>query len=192
MKLRFKLTIGVLFLLAGGLLDSQHFLNAFETKNAQPFIGTTHVSAAAITPTTPNLIIGTPSHISIPSQHISVDVDPGRYNASKQTWSLSETKAEFATVTTQPNNIAGNTFIYGHDIPAVFESLLKAHIGDQAVVTTSNGHTFTYTLANYHDTKPSDVSLFNYQGKPILTLQTCSGFWYQNRRLFVFNLSQVN
>jgi LPXTG-site transpeptidase (sortase) family protein len=191
MNLKYNLKIAALFLLAGGLLSSQQFIQHFENTYAQPFMGSSKVEAAPSRPNisnTPGAISGEPVHISIPSQNISIDIEPGYYNAVNKTWTLSTTKAEFAEITSQPNNVGGNTFIYGHNRASVFKSLLGAKTGDMAIVTTSNGHTFTYELVEQHDTDPSDVSLFNYQGKPILTLQTCSGLWYQNRHLFTFDL----
>jgi hypothetical protein len=38
---------------------------------------------------------------------------------------------------------------------------------------------------------PTDATLFEYKGKPILTIQTCSGVWYQNRQLFTFDLERT-
>lgn len=184
--LRFYVFIGLFFILAGFLLSSQHFIQAWQQRNSQP----TFAQPAKQVQATPAkaTVSGFPAHISIPSVDISDDIDPGYYNKASQTWSLSLTKAEYATVTPMPNNGGGNTFIYGHNRWAVFYKLLKAQPGDQAIVTTTNGHTFTYQMTSERDTKPTDTSLFTYQGPPILTLQTCSGFWYQNRSLFVFKL----
>lgn len=132
-----------------------------------------------------------PDHIYLPGVDISVDIEPGYYNKASQTWTLSSTRAEYATVTPQPNNGNGNTFIYGHNRWEVFYKLLKVQPGDEAIVTTTNNHKFVYKLASRRDTSPTDNSLFAYQGPPILTLQTCSGLWYQNRSLFVFNFVQA-
>ncbi len=69
---------------------------------------------------------------------------------------------------------AATTFIYGHNRWAVFYKLLKVQPGDEAIVSTANGHTFTYKMTGQKVTQPTDTSLFHYQGPPILTLQTCS------------------
>jgi LPXTG-site transpeptidase (sortase) family protein len=188
-NLRFYLYIGLFLILVGLLLGSSHFIKYWQQKNSQPvFAQSTGQSSTAPAKAT---LSGFPAHISIPSVDISVDIDPGYYNTKSQEWSLSLTKAEYATITPLANNGGGNTFIYGHNRWAVFYKLLKVQPGDQAIVTTTNNHTFTYQMTSERDTKPTDTSLFTYKGPPILTLQTCSGFWYQNRSLFVFKLVQA-
>jgi LPXTG-site transpeptidase (sortase) family protein len=184
-NLRFYFFIGLFFILVGLLLSSQHLVQQWQRKNSQPVFAAGISQANQAKKAT---ISGTPSHIAIPAVDISVDVEPGYYNKSSQTWTLSLTKAEYATITPPANNGGGNTFIYGHNRWAVFYKLLKVQPGDEAIVTTTNNHTFVYKLTGRHDTSPNDTSLFRYQGPPILTLQTCSGLWYQNRSLFVFNL----
>lgn len=185
-NLRFYSFVGLFFILAGLLLSSQHLVQYWQQKNSQPFFIPSKVQTAA------NLkkatISGVPAHIDIPHANISVDVEPGHYNKASQTWTLSTTKAEYATITPKANNGNGNTFIYGHNRWAVFYKLLNVHTGDEAILTTTDHHKFVYKMASRRDTNPNDDSLFRYQGPPILTLQTCSGFWYQNRSLFVFNL----
>ena len=131
---------------------------------------------------------GIPTRIVFPAQGIDLPVDKGYYNQAKQTWSLSGTRAQYAVMTSPANTDTGNTFVYGHNNKLVFGKLLKIKIGDVAIITTDNGHHFYYTYRSVSDVQPNDVSLFNYQGPPILTVQTCSGAWYQNRRLFVFDL----
>jgi LPXTG-site transpeptidase (sortase) family protein len=105
-----------------------------------------------------------------------------------KTWTLSLSKVQYAVTTPEPNTTGGNTFIYGHYRKGVFATLHTIQAGAQAVVKTSNGHSFYYQLASERVTNPSDTSLFNYQGKPILTIQTCSGLFFQNRQLFTFDL----
>lgn len=183
-SIRLYFLTGSLLVLFGLLLSSQHFLQVWQQRNSQP----SFQPPAQAAPTKPATISGLPAHIDIPSVGISDDIDPGYYNKTTQTWSLSLTDAEYATVTPEPNNGGGNTFIYGHNRWAVFYKLLKVQPGDEAVITTTNNHQFTYKLVSQRTTQPNDTSLFTYQGPPILTLQTCSGLWYQNRSLFVFDL----
>jgi LPXTG-site transpeptidase (sortase) family protein len=132
-------------------------------------------------------IKGTPIRIIVPSAGVDLQVDKGYYNTRSQTWTLSDIHAEYATVTPPVNNIGGNTFIYGHDTKTVFANLSKMKTGDMALIKTDNGKSFYYIFRDAKDVKPTDLSLFEYEGKPILTVQTCSGAWYQNRRLFVFD-----
>ncbi|HXY18229.1 MAG TPA: sortase [Candidatus Nitrosopolaris sp.] len=134
---------------------------------------------------------GTPTHISIPSVGIDLQVIPGYFNAKNNSWTLSLSDAQYATVTAPANNKKGLTFIYGHYRLHVFYTLPKVQPGALAIVTTDNGHTFTYTFRDSVITSPNDTSLFSYQGKPILVLQTCTGLWYQNRQLFTFDLTKA-
>lgn len=187
--LKFYFFVGLFFVLGGLLLGSPHIIQQWQRSNSQPVFaaGISHANGAK-----PAKVSGTPTHISIPAVDISVDVEPGYYNKSSQTWTLSGTKAEYATVTPLANDGGGNTFIYGHNRWAVFYKLLRVQSGDEATVTTSNHHTFVYKMVSRRDTNPKDDSLFSYQGPPILTLQTCSGMWYQNRSLFVFDLVKAS
>lgn len=152
----------------------------------------TVVTPAAVTQPTAPTISGTPSHISLPSRDISIDVAPGYYNAQNQTWTLGPDKAYFATITSEANNKTGNTFIYGHNRNQVFTRLLDAQIGDTAEVTSDNGYTFTYKLASMKDVDPTDTEVMDPTEAPTLSLQTCSGAWYQHRRIYTFTFVEVH
>lgn len=138
------------------------------------------------------LISGMPIHITIPSVNIDLKVIPGYYYPKTQSWTLSLNDAQYAVMTAKPNNKAGDTFIYAHYRLNVFYTLPHVKAGDQATITTDNGHTFTYTFKSSTITTPDNTSLFTYKGKPILILQTCTGVHFQNRQLFVFNFSKVS
>lgn len=137
------------------------------------------------------LISGTPVRIQLPSVGIDLKVIPGYYYPSTKSWTLSLDDAQWGVMTAKPNNQGGDTFIYAHYRWHVFYTLPKVKAGDAAIVTTENGHTFTYSFRESTVTNPGDTRLFGYKGKPILILQTCTGVWYQNRQLFVFDLSGV-
>lgn len=186
---RFYILTGLLFILAGFLLSSEYLIQHWQQKNAQPAFAPSKVSASNLKRAT---VSGIPGHIDIPAVGISVDIEPGYYDKASKAWTLSLDKAEYATITPESNNGNGNTFIYGHNRWAVFYKLLRATPGDEAVVTTTNHHTFVYKMSARHDTNPNDDSLFSYKGAPIMTLQTCSGLWYQHRSLFVFNLVKAS
>lgn len=140
----------------------------------------------------PPTISGNPTHLTIPSVGIDLNVIPGYYYPKTQSWTLSLDSAQYATMTPKPNNKSGATFIYGHYRLHVFYTLPKIQPGDQAVITTDNGHTFTYTFISYTVTNPSNTELFTYKGKPVLILQTCTGVHFQNRQLFLFDLTKVS
>ncbi len=133
------------------------------------------------------LITGHPVSISVPSVGINIPVIDGIYNKKTRVWTLSTNKAQFASITPQPNNQTGNTFIYGHALDAVFGHLNLIKPGGEAVITTDNGYEFTYRFYTTYATKPTDLSVLTYQGPAMLTLQTCSGTWYQNRQMYLFS-----
>jgi len=137
-------------------------------------------------------ISGKPVHLTIQSIGYDGDVIDGNYNASNGSWTLSKDKAHFAIPSKPANNKEGNTFIYGHNNKYVFANMYKLKLGDRAQVITENGHIFTYEYYSLTVTNPEDTSLFNYAGPPILTIQTCSGSWYENRSLYAFKLVEVN
>jgi LPXTG-site transpeptidase (sortase) family protein len=192
MKTRFYLTIGILWIIAGLFMAwpiVQPALKGVQSGTVQGTSRTTDTSEARKNEVP--LIKGDPTHITFPSVGTSVDIAPGYFDASSNSWTLSKDKAHFATVTDEPNNKTGNTFIYGHNRWEVFTKLLDLKVGDQATVTTSNGHTFTYALSDIVDIEPTDTSYLETHKSPILTVQTCSGMWYENRRMFTFNLVEA-
>ena len=130
--------------------------------------------------------IGHPKQISIPSLNIELPVIDGFYNSANRQWTLTLNKAQFATVTPEPNNISGNTFIYGHYRREVFAYLHNIKPGSKAIITTDNGYKFIYKFEQTYATSPDDTSVFDYDGAPILTVQTCSGTWFQNRQMYLF------
>jgi LPXTG-site transpeptidase (sortase) family protein len=132
-----------------------------------------------------------PNRLQVTSVGIDLTVAKGYYNQDTQKWTLSRNKAHFATMTDMPNTETGNTYIYGHNRKEVFTPLTKIKPGAEAIVYTESGQKFTYRLARSITTKPDDSSMLFYKGSPILTLQTCTGALYQNRTLYVFELTGV-
>lgn len=192
MKLRFYITIAILFILAGSLIGAELFLEpkpqteVVATAAAQPTPDALATPPAPSQPTS-----GEPARILVPTANIDLAIEPGYYNYQKHTWTLSNTGANFAVMTAKPNNTNGNTFIYGHNNAAIFKRLMDIKPGDQAIVVAKDGKRFVYQLQTSRDTQPTDTSLFDYQGPPILTVQTCSGAWFQHRRLFTFKFVEV-
>jgi len=146
---------------------------------------------AAPQPVAPDVIQGNPVKIELPSLHLSLSVIPGTYDPRTRSWTLTNDKVQYAVMTPLPNNESGNTFMYGHYRWGVFATLHTIMPGAQAIVTTDNGHTFTYTFISSRITDPSDTSVFDPSAKPMLTIQTCTGLFFQNRQLFTFALEQV-
>jgi LPXTG-site transpeptidase (sortase) family protein len=134
---------------------------------------------------------GMPKRLVIPSLNFDRDILKGEYDAAKNTWNVSGTGVHFAYPTSQPNDYSGNTLIYGHNNKNVFGPLKKIKSGDIVEVITSNNLKFTYTYDKYEELEPGNVSIFFYEGDPVLTLQTCSGYWNEIRRLYTFKYVKV-
>ena len=175
-----------LLIVLGGLILGGQYLGLFSGGGpAVPPVNQTIVKPA------PNVISGEPVRIDIPSLKLSLPVIPGYYNKRTHSWTLTNDKVQYAVMTPPPNNASGNTFLYGHYRWGLFASLHTIKAGAEVSITTDNGHVFTYDFVGSRETNPYDDSLFKYQGKPILTIQTCSGLFFQNRQLFTFNLGKV-
>jgi len=139
---------------------------------------------------TPEAVQGTPVQIEVAQVGVNIGVEKGYYNAAKGTWTLSDTAAFYGTMTAPANSQTGNTFIYGHNANDIFGNLRDAQVGAEAIVTTDNGYKFYYTLKSFKAVSPTDVSLIQSTEAPTLTLQTCSGTWYQFRTLYTFTLDR--
>lgn len=138
-------------------------------------------------------ISGTPVRITIPSEDVDLPVIPGVYDPSTNSWTLSGYKAQFATASAPANNIGGETFIYGHNNDYVFGALrhVTPTVGAEAFVYASGGHEFAYTFQKTWSVGPYDVSTLNYQGPPVLLIQTCTGSLNELRTMYLFNFEKV-
>jgi LPXTG-site transpeptidase (sortase) family protein len=182
--------IGLAFLLFGGVIVGYTALsrgNMFgHSQPAAPATSFPRNYSPA-----PTVVQGNPVDLQIPSLGINLPIVNGYYNFQTKQWTLTLDKVQYATMTPPPNNDSGNTFIYGHYRKSVFADLHNIKDGAEAMVKTDNGHVFYYKLAGSRVTTPDDSSLFYYKGKPILTIQTCTGLFFQNRQLFTFNFERV-
>ena len=70
-------------------------------------------------------VMGSPQRIIIPGLVINLPIVAGNYDKEAQEWSLSNTSANFATNTNNPNNKGGKTLIYGHALASIFGKLNK-------------------------------------------------------------------
>lgn len=173
------------------LTNQDASIQAFKSVFGQDAPHLTQPLAAAKTDENVPYISGNPTRIVIEGLGIDLQVVPGVYDQTTKNWSLSLDRAHFADVTTAPNNKGGNSFIYGHNRKGVLSSLSSIQMNQEAKVYADNGYIFTYMFVGAVEVSPNDTSIFNYQGEPILTIQTCSGSFYQNRQLFTFRLKDV-
>lgn len=143
----------------------------------------------------PTAISGIPAYITLPAHDISLPIDPGHYDNTSGTWTLSDEHAQYATLTTLANDTAGTTLIYGHATPAVFGKLAVTQLepGTLAQVTSAEGTIFNYTFTHSETLEPDDTTLFENvtSGPPRLVLQTCTGVWSEWRTMYYFEFEGV-
>lgn len=148
-------------------------------------------------PTLPKIVAvsGIPDRITIPSAYKNIDLSvvPGVYDPTTDSWTLNGYLAQFATVSAPANNIGGETFIYGHNNDYVFGALrhVTPSVGTKADVYTTNGHEFAYTFQKTWSVGPYDVTTLDYQGPPVLLIQTCTGSLNQYRTMYLFTFEKV-
>lgn len=153
---------------------------------------------ANVLPVKPSVVLsesdvraGQPMSVSLPRLGVDLPVIDGGYDKSSDSWTLSEDKAQFASMTALPNNETGNTFIYGHNTDPVFAPLALLQNGDEAIVRTTNGLTFTYRYNGNQIVDPNATSILAPTEAPILTLMTCEGIFSEARRVAIFDFEKV-
>ncbi len=132
------------------------------------------------------LQLSVPVGLQIGSIGLDLPVQKGYYNKNTQQWNISTNSTFWSVMTSKPNNIEGVTFIYGHNRSSLFSNLGEMKEGSIATIITEDGKVHNYRLKYNFTTNPEDSSILNYQGPPILALQTCSGATFQNRTIYVF------
>lgn len=190
-KITWKLKLALLAALPVVLMGVSAWLDATKAKQATAVTEKLTPSIVMTAADADKIVAGYPKSIAIPSQNISLDISEGTFNQNTGEWTLSNDKAHFAVISRTANNHSGNTFIYGHNSDKVFKRLGSIKEGDTAEVLTDNGYKFVYKYRTSVEVSPRDTSIFSYEGPAILTLQTCSGSWDQNRQLLTFDLERV-
>lgn len=185
------LSLGIILIAIGIYSGGLGFIKNVFASNDTGNDSAVLASSNPVEPTPEPIISGIPASIQLPSVGIDLKVAPGEYDAATKSWTLSLNSAHWGVISAQPNNKQGLTFIYAHNRVKVFSSLPKIKLGDKAIIQAENGTHFIYTFVSSSETLPEDTSIFDYTGKPILVLQTCSGRWYEKRQLFVFEFSEV-
>lgn len=194
-RIRFFSSVLVLYALSIGTIGltlySSHLLGAPVWAQQPPAI-----IIKKPMPLPPKVISGKPVRIMIASSGIDLAIDDGSYNTADGSWTLSDTHAQFATMTQPANDHAGTTFIYGHGTDAVFGKIGSSSppSGTIAEITTDNGHVFTYVLQAVKNYEPSDTSVLQdtASGQPRLVVQTCTGAFSEWRTMFIFTFEKVS
>lgn len=133
-------------------------------------------------------VSGNPIYLSIPNLGIDLDVIAGNYSADNRSWNLSGSDAQYATVSSLPNNKEGTTIIYGHNTLNIFGKTGDLKTGDKLYLKTDNNHVFEYSYVSKKEVNPKDTDIFFNTGKPQAILITCSGLLDSKRRLMYFDL----
>ncbi len=151
-------------------------------------------------PIASDVVAGRPVRIVVPrvytfepNQYVDVPVDQGHYSSIDDSWTLSGYHAQFDLNSSPANNFGGQTFIYGHNNDYVFGAF-RHHppsAGAQAILYTANGHELSYRFVRSWSLTPSDVSVLNYQGPPVLLIQTCTGSFNEWRTMYLFSFEKV-
>lgn len=185
--------IGIIACLIGlaGLVPSTYYWYQARQITQAASLSNEPIVTKPIVVSSPSIATGKPVALSIPSLNLDLAIADGVYNPKTGQWTLSNDKVHYALKTVQPNDKQGNTLIYGHYRPGVFATLKSIKPGSEVYVRTDNGLTFTYTYTGNRVVEPSDGSVFDYQGSPKLTLQTCTGRFMQDRQLFSFDFVNV-
>lgn len=138
------------------------------------------------------LIYGEPVRMQVPSVGIDLTIRDGNYNKATKSWLLVSNDAYYALTSHLPNNKYGNTVIYGHNNKDVLGNTKNLELYDELIITTKNGHKFTYVYMEHDVANPKNTEVFTTDTPgPRVTLLTCSGTWNQERRLMVFEYSGV-
>ena len=141
-------------------------------------------------PTKP-VVSDLPVRLVIDELKLDLTIAKGKFDSISGTWTISDTKAYYATPTPLVNDNAGTTLIYGHNDWRVFNILHLLDPGDKLRIYTKKGLVFHYVFEAAQNVKPTDLTDIRADGPPKVILQTCTGNWNQWRRLFEFKLSKV-
>lgn len=139
------------------------------------------------------LIEGKPVRIVVPGSDIDIVLDEGYYSPTDESWTLSDTHAQFAMMSVLANNHSGNTFVYGHGTDSIFGNLsTRPPIeGSVAILYTAEGYVFEYEFDSSRSVTPTETSALDYSGPPVLTIQTCTGTFSEWRTMYRFGFKQA-
>ena len=119
----------------------------------------------------------TPTKIIIPSAGISLPVFKAK--VTLDTWEVRTDGASFGELTPLPGN-TGNTVIFSHALPWLFESLPRVKKGDYIHIFTKDDW-FVYQVVETLIVDPENTEvIFSGDGQE-LTLYTCTGNGYTKR-----------
>jgi sortase (surface protein transpeptidase) len=107
----------------------------------------------------PQAILGTPDKLVIPRLGINLPIADGVYDVETQSWTLTKTAVHYAVMTSKPNDLSGNTLIYGHNTVQLLSPTRLLQPGDTLQVTSKEGYIYNYVYVADNKVDPSDTSV---------------------------------
>ncbi len=196
-KVRFCISTGTIYLLTAMFV--WYAVHPLPRSNSVRYVSLTTAPKHRL-PAQPAIkeIAGLPVRIVIPGSSyegrvVDLPVDKGYYDQATDSWTLSGYHAQFMTISSLANNLAGDTYIYGHNNDYVFGALrhVTPDPGATALIYTDNGHIFSYGFVSATNVAPDATAVLDYHGPPILTIQTCTGSFNEVRTLYMYNFDKV-
>ncbi len=138
------------------------------------------------------LVEDKPTELAVPRLNLKLAVTEGYYYKYNQSWTLSEDKTHYAVMTALPNNKKGHTLIYGHATKQVLLPTGNLVEGDQLILTLENGQKLEYFYSGATKVNPTNTDILRKATDlPELTLMTCDGAFFQQRRQMTFSFLRV-
>jgi len=127
---------------------------------------------------------GVPSHISIESVGINLNIEVGEYDYDKQTWTLTNGFAYWANLSDPILTSNSNTVIYAHNQVNEFYKTKYLEVGDIIKIKTDLGKEVSFRYVSDTVVSPSRGDLIMAESSVSqLTLITCNGVFSENRRI---------
>lgn len=172
----------LLFLLGLGYLQRNYFYE--QAVSSRPLFSLAPVLPSPAADT--EVIYGQPAELAIPRLGLDLKILNGSYDATTKGWTLDDWHAFWMVDTPQLTDRSKMTIIYGHDQENVFGHLNLLKPGDALVITTAQGALVNLRYRADAVVQPTDVQLAR-SGDATVALITCSGSFYQQRRVMYFD-----
>jgi LPXTG-site transpeptidase (sortase) family protein len=176
---------GALLLLQGGLPRADRV----DTLAPSPSFTTSRPATTVVTATPSDLApIPAGYRVKIPRLGIDLPIAEGIVQRDVEQQQTPEGFAFHLPGTSIPGQ-RGNTYIYSHARVGMFLALWDARVGDDVVITTPDGRTLRYAVAEVRPrVSPTDISVAQPTDDERLTLQTSTGPVPEDPRFVVIAL----
>jgi LPXTG-site transpeptidase (sortase) family protein len=121
-----------------------------------------------------------PIRIAIPDLQINLPIVPASLSA--QRWPTTSQGVSYLLSSSLPG--VGNSVYYGHNWPRLLGPLTRAQIGQQLIITTSDGRVQHYYINQIQHLTSSAVDILDPSSDPRITLYTCEGL-FDSKRLVI-------